>query len=180
MRPGLEDIRFNFDLLMDWKIGTLKPPAFKAYLYLLRASASDRVWTYDRPDDGGLPTKDDQLARLAGVSKGSWKSMKESVMALFVERDGKNYPFPDYIAVSIGSTRPTVPASVRAAVMRRDDWTCVYCGARSGPFDLDHIIPLARGGHPYSEDNLACACVACNRSKGSLTPAEWTERRMAA
>lgn len=59
-----------------------------------------------------------------------------------------------------------------AACLERDGHQCVYCYATSGPFELDHIIPLCRGGS-NAMGNLATACASCNRAKGSLTFHEW-------
>lgn len=62
------------------------------------------------------------------------------------------------------------------AVLERDKWRCHICGDRTprslrGTTDpkapeLDHIIPLALGGE-HSMANTACACRACNGSKGA-------------
>lgn len=50
---------------------------------------------------------------------------------------------------------------------------CAYCGITlHGIFHLDHIEPLIRGGS-NSPDNLACACAACNLSKGEKLLEEW-------
>lgn len=48
---------------------------------------------------------------------------------------------------------------------------CVYCGDASGPFDIDHITPRAKGGDD-SSFNLAVSCQKCNRSKKDM-PLEW-------
>lgn len=64
--------------------------------------------------------------------------------------------------------------ALRAFVLARDGYACVYCGS---PNDLhcDHVIPRSRGGvdHP---DNLVAACSPCNLSKGASTPDEWRGR----
>lgn len=54
----------------------------------------------------------------------------------------------------------------RAALLARDSWQCVYCGAtwRSG-LSLDHIDPLSGGGSDVPA-NLAVACSNCNMAKG--------------
>jgi 5-methylcytosine-specific restriction endonuclease McrA len=36
---------------------------------------------------------------------------------------------------------------------------------------MDHVVPVARGGRSV-KGNVVPACVACNRSKSFLTPAE--------
>lgn len=47
---------------------------------------------------------------------------------------------------------------------------CVYC---HGPYqELDHLVPLARGG-PHSIDNLVPSCRSCNRRKQRRLPHEW-------
>ena len=52
-------------------------------------------------------------------------------------------------------------------VMRRDRFTCTYCGKNGSEVELhvDHIIPLARGGSNHIA-NLTTACRQCNQSKG--------------
>ena len=57
-------------------------------------------------------------------------------------------------------------------VKRRDGAICHYCGLFSPDGQVDHIIPLSRGGTDALE-NLAWACADCNNSKGDRTPSEW-------
>ncbi len=58
----------------------------------------------------------------------------------------------------------------RAEVARRADFRCEYCLIQerdSGfPHQVDHIISRKHGG-PSSAENLALACIICNRNKGS-------------
>lgn len=44
--------------------------------------------------------------------------------------------------------------------------TCQYCGT-SQNLTWDHIIPLSKGGDPFSKDNLQRLCMKCNLSKGA-------------
>jgi 5-methylcytosine-specific restriction endonuclease McrA len=67
-----------------------------------------------------------------------------------------------------GSTRAW--RKVRAVVLERDGYCCVYCGGEATT--ADHIQPVNRGGTD-DEANLVAACATCNGSKGDLTPAEW-------
>jgi 5-methylcytosine-specific restriction endonuclease McrA len=53
---------------------------------------------------------------------------------------------------------------------------CAYCGA-VGPLEVDHRIPLSRGGH-NSIDNVLPACRSCNGAKHQLTETEFRMRRM--
>lgn len=63
------------------------------------------------------------------------------------------------------TTRRNIPLAVRAAVMERDDYTCVSCGAQD-ELSLDHIWPYSRGGQDTVE-NLRVLCRSCNSSKGA-------------
>jgi 5-methylcytosine-specific restriction endonuclease McrA len=51
-------------------------------------------------------------------------------------------------------------------ILRRDNYTCQYCGRKNVPLTTDHIIPKAYGGKDEWE-NLVCACVECNTLKGN-------------
>lgn len=59
----------------------------------------------------------------------------------------------------------------RKNVFHRDDYTCQYCGNKSGPHTIDHVIPRERGGQDTWE-NLVTACARCNIVKGNKTPEE--------
>ncbi len=59
----------------------------------------------------------------------------------------------------------------RKNIIKRDNHQCQYCGTRSGPVTVDHIIPKDRGGEDTWE-NLVCACVKCNTKKRNRTPQE--------
>jgi 5-methylcytosine-specific restriction endonuclease McrA len=66
--------------------------------------------------------------------------------------------------------RGRVPFS-RRNVMIRDRHTCVYCGSRSGPITMDHVIPRSRGGTNDFDNCVAC-CRTCNQKKGARLPSE--------
>ena len=59
----------------------------------------------------------------------------------------------------------------RKNILKRDNHTCQYCGIRSVPMTIDHIIPRQRGGED-SWYNLVAACVVCNTRKGNRRPRE--------
>jgi hypothetical protein len=56
------------------------------------------------------------------------------------------------------------------AVRNRANRRCEYClctlDVSTEPFEIDHIIPTARGG-PSTLDNLALACSGCNSAKSA-------------
>jgi len=57
---------------------------------------------------------------------------------------------------------------------KRASGICHYCKGVFLPKDLtmDHVIPLARGGHS-EKFNLVPCCKACNTQKKQMLPAEW-------
>ena len=57
--------------------------------------------------------------------------------------------------------RARVPMT-RSALMRRDRYRCVYCGARAET--IDHVVPRSRGGEHCWENCVAC-CKKCNHRK---------------
>ncbi len=66
-------------------------------------------------------------------------------------------------------------------VFDRDKWRCQICGIDTpkelkGSFfhsapELDHIVPLSRGGD-HTKENSRCACRSCNQFKSNKTDAE--------
>lgn len=72
---------------------------------------------------------------------------------------------------------------VRAQIRERAQDRCGYCQSPQqyvlGLLELDHIIPIAKGGTD-AEDNLWLACRLCNGFKGMQTHARdpWTSRRV--
>ena len=67
-------------------------------------------------------------------------------------------------------SRKPVPPSLRALVRERANNCCEYCLtpelAMLAPHQIDHIIPRKHGGLTEAQ-NLALACVTCNRNKGA-------------
>jgi 5-methylcytosine-specific restriction endonuclease McrA len=71
--------------------------------------------------------------------------------------------------------------SVRFAVLSRDGFRCVYCGAsaRETELHVDHVHPKSLGGNDEME-NLVAACQSCNLGKSNkqlVAPSEVTHGR---
>jgi len=64
----------------------------------------------------------------------------------------------------------TIPADLRRMVIERAGGRCEYCLMHQdvSPYthEIDHLIARKHGGQTVAE-NLALACLACNRRKGS-------------
>lgn len=69
----------------------------------------------------------------------------------------------------------TLSVKTRFEVLKRDRFTCAYCGKHPPEvlLEVDHIVPRAAGG---SDDiaNLTTACTDCNRGKGGRMLEEGT------
>jgi hypothetical protein len=58
---------------------------------------------------------------------------------------------------------------VREYLLEKFNRTCVYCGTKEGPFNLDHFHPKSKGGSDRVS-NLVLSCVPCNQKKGAELP----------
>lgn len=173
-RPALQDITIKPDLFIYLQTSFLSPAEAGVLVRLVWACASRMVWSYSEPDPHGrIPADDKRLAAMAALTPGRWKKIRPAIAPFFDETNGFWILRPDWIQVGReGAIRPAIPAGLRSLVLRRDGYRCAYCGSSDGPFDIDHVVPVSQGGATH-EDNLACACASCNRSKGSRTPSEW-------
>jgi 5-methylcytosine-specific restriction endonuclease McrA len=53
----------------------------------------------------------------------------------------------------------------RLTILERDNYRCYRCGNTAD--EVDHIVPLARGGAEYDPANCRAACAHHNRSRGA-------------
>lgn len=56
----------------------------------------------------------------------------------------------------------------------RDNFTCVYCGAKGVPFTYDHYLAQKYGGETTME-NGRTSCRPCNKKKGHMTIDAWKQ-----
>lgn len=62
-----------------------------------------------------------------------------------------------------------IPDKKRFEVLKRDNFTCQYCGRKPPEVSLcvDHITPVSLGGSD-DDGNLITACERCNSGKGNI------------
>lgn len=68
----------------------------------------------------------------------------------------------------------SIKPRLRYEVLRRDNYTCRYCGIYA-PFArlvVDHVTPRKHGGQDVM-DNLVTACDPCNSGKSAAMPEGW-------
>lgn len=112
-------------------------------------------------------------------------SIQRSIKLLFLEKAEMLHDNPNkYLrSPSVSFQYPTVirlrryirvpfnkVVLTRKNIMKRDQFTCQYCGNKSR-LTIDHILPKSRGGKD-SWENLSTACESCNVRKGNRTPEE--------
>ena len=64
----------------------------------------------------------------------------------------------------------------REYLLEKFNRTCVYCGTKEGPFNLDHFHPKSKGGSDRVS-NLVLSCVPCNQKKDNQLPADFLSDR---
>lgn len=62
----------------------------------------------------------------------------------------------------------SLSAKTRFNIFKRDGFKCVYCKSESETLQIDHKVPISKGGE-NTIDNLVTSCVECNYGKGSAT-----------
>jgi 5-methylcytosine-specific restriction endonuclease McrA len=79
-----------------------------------------------------------------------------------------NYPLPAVIRVlnMVRRKRKRGISFSKKNILRRDNFTCQYCGNSSNILTVDHIRPKSRGGKT-SWTNIVVACKPCNLKKGN-------------
>lgn len=84
----------------------------------------------------------------------------------------KSFPRPSVIRLfrMIKRPRPIVRLTKRE-ILRRDNYTCQYCGKRTPYLTIDHVLPRRLGGS-HTWENLVAACPPCNHHKGGRTIAQ--------
>ena len=87
-----------------------------------------------------------------------------------IRSPSREFDLPSIIKLQymVKRPRPRVSLSKRE-ILRRDNYTCQYCGRKSSHLTIDHVVPRHMGG-PHSWRNLVAACSPCNRRKGGRTP----------
>lgn len=67
-----------------------------------------------------------------------------------------------------------VSKRIRYEVLRRDHYTCRFCGAKA-PWvylEIDHVVPRREGGSD-APHNLQVLCEDCNAGKSATMPERW-------
>ena len=137
-----------------------------------------------------MTTVKDSMTKIMGYDKNGYR-------AVVVDGDYQTHDYESWIKQpvnldrAIKTPRKLIPApeiilmlrynevphhSIRWArirLLKRDKFTCQYCGAQPGVASLtvDHVLPSSRGGRTSWENTVAC-CEPCNAKKADRLPSE--------
>ena len=90
----------------------------------------------------------------------------------FIRTVSDSFELPSVIRLAYMVKRPYRQKKLtRYEIFNRDKYTCQYCGKETKNLTLDHVIPRYRDGQ-HTWENVASACVPCNRRKAGRNPKE--------
>ena len=69
--------------------------------------------------------------------------------------------------------------NIRNYLLEKHRRKCFYCGKTVSDFEIEHMLPKARGGSNRI-DNLTLSCHDCNEKKGTLTAEEFIQQTLPA
>lgn len=82
------------------------------------------------------------------------------------KKQGYYYTVPEIWDAICRVERGKVTNRMRFAIYQRDGWRCKKCGRKNKYLEIDHIVPIAKGGKS-TYDNLQTLCHSCNKKKGT-------------
>lgn len=83
------------------------------------------------------------------------------------------------MVIQMARPHTKVGEKLRSTVLQRDRKTCQACKAVDRAMEIDHKVPVSRGGD-NSIGNLWTLCRECNSSKRTLTVDEFIDKIVAA
>jgi 5-methylcytosine-specific restriction endonuclease McrA len=87
-----------------------------------------------------------------------------------IRTSAASFEIPSVIKLGYMVKRPRLQVNLtKREILRRDNFTCQYCGKRSNTLTVDHVIPRRLGGQ-HIWTNVVAACPPCNRRKGGKSP----------
>lgn len=126
-------------------------------------------------------SEDEALAcgttRLRDAQMGSFSGTDTDLAVLKAALTGTDNEHPlRGIATPRGPRPVDFTETAWLAMQARHGWACAYCGKPESAPEIEHVVPLSRGGKDVMA-NVVPACRGCNRSKGRMTGAEFLQLR---
>lgn len=145
----------------------------RAYARARRAANPERAREYDRKRNATNPERNRAYARAwrkanpdrHRANTSAWLAANPERVRMH-SRNGEARR-----RARIARVLATLTTAEWEAILNAADYACIYCGSRK-QISIDHLTPIARGGD-HTADNVAPACMPCNRSKGTQVVAEF-------
>lgn len=102
---------------------------------------------------------------LLGMTASRWERMRWDVLVLVDS-------IMEQSEVRVRMGRRPLSSLQRQEILDRDGPACRWCSTTEGPWHIDHILAVIRGGTD-DPDNLCVSCVPCNLSKGAKLVEDW-------
>lgn len=125
------------------------------------------LWNRTLQDSGRRPRESEVRkygcpvsARTIQVRFGSWKKALAATARARARAGDARQAEP----VEVVKPRQSLSVRKRFIVLKRDRYRCRICRKSGVELEVDHVIPVSRGG-PDRLDNLQTLCKECNRSK---------------
>jgi len=126
----------------------------------------DRLWTITDKESGRSPVYRDVKKHGMPVSANTiimrFRTWKKAL--LLAARLGPGRPKVTKPAPLRRPVRRPMSDHRRFLVFKRDAYRCGICRRKGGELEVDHVVPVCRGGK-NTMDNLQTLCKRCNRGK---------------
>jgi 5-methylcytosine-specific restriction endonuclease McrA len=109
----------------------------------------------------------------SGVEHPRWAGGKEATYER-IKQSGKRRIYYNNRMRRNGNKRASPDVVQKLGDLQR--WHCAVCLCKLDRYEVDHIIPVAKGGTNENE-NLQLLCVPCNRKKSHKDPVEFMQSR---
>jgi HNH endonuclease len=168
----IHDVYISFAAISTADVAMLTDREWRALMDLIAAYGASIVGDMVRLRADGLDEA--RLAGLCRLKPRQFEKVWPAISQFFTVHEGRAFLNRPWVTVGgVGIKRPAIAASLRSFILQRDGFRCLYCGAGDGPFQIDHVVPISRGGAAADPENLVTSCVNCNGSKGAKFLSEW-------
>lgn len=123
----------------------------------------------------GLDADPIKLARICGLTPRVVRRVWPEIESFFERRGDRLFPSGrlDWVtAFGVGGIERQSLIHLRDDLIAFWGRKCAYCGTTSAKLQIEHIVPVVRGGSD-SLSNLTLACQPCNLKKHTRTAAEF-------
>ena len=125
----------------------------------------------DEERDRGRRYRDANAEKLQAYHREYYEANKEEIkekQRVYAQANPETVSQPKrrYRARKRGNGTAPFPKNWKADQLARQKGRCYYCGKKAKQWEVEHVIPISKGG-PDTPENCVLACRSCNRSKAA-------------